>query len=125
MSMSPFSLFDTLRAGRKRYYMASVVRSVINSAINYFEIVLCFGVFYYFGWQQPGFKNDWTNAYYFSAVTQLTVGFGQTMPLGWLKLVALFQFIIGYAFTVLIISRFIGLLPSSRTIAGDGQADDD
>jgi len=118
------SLFDVLRTGREFNYMASVVRSIINVMINYFEIILCFGIIYRFDQKYLNAASHWTDAFYFSVVTQITVGFGQIMPQGILKLVTVLQFILGYFFTALIISRFISLLPHVRTIAGDGQSDD-
>jgi Ion channel len=117
------SLFDVLHTGKDYHYMASVVRSIINVMINYFEIILCYGILY--GYCEPHLDKarDWMDAFYFSAVTQVTVGFGEMMPRGALRWVTVSQFLLGYFFTALIIGRFISLLPQSRTIAGDGQSD--
>ena len=118
------SLFDVLRTGKDYHYMASVVRSIINVMINYFEIILCYGIVYGFCEPHLDKAKNWLDAFYFSAITQVTVGFGEMMPRGVLRWVTVSQFLLGYFFTALIIGRFISLLPQSRTIAGDGQSDD-
>jgi Ion channel len=117
------SLFDVLRVGKEFNYMASVVRSIINVIINYFEIILCFGIIYSVNQKYLTDVIQWTDAFYYSAVTQITVGFGQSMPHEYVKLLTVLQFLLGYFFTALIIGRFIGLLPQNRTIARDGQSD--
>jgi hypothetical protein len=118
------SLFDVLRTGKDYHYMASVVRSIINVMINYFEIILCYGILYGYCEAHLDKTRDWMDAFYFSAITQVTVGFGEMMPRGALRWVTVSQFLLGYFFTALIIGRFISLLPQSRTIAGDGQSDE-
>jgi hypothetical protein len=117
------SLFDVLRTGREYHYMASVVRSIINVILNYFEIILCFGILYRFNEQHLDKARGWTDAFYFSVVSQVTIGFGEIMPGSSLRWLTALQFILGYFFTALIIGRFISLLPHGRTVAGDGQSD--
>lgn len=118
------SFFDVLRTGKDYHYMASVVRSIINVMINYFEIILCYGILYGYCESHLDKTRDWMDAFYFSAITQVTVGFGEVMPRGALRWLTVSQFLLGYFFTALIIGRFISLLPQSRTIAGDGQSDE-
>ena len=118
------SLFDVLRTGKQYNYMASIVRSIINVIINYFEIIICYGVFYFYHLPRLEKASNWVDAFYFSAITQVTVGFGEMMPHGHLRWLTVTQFLLGYFFTALIIGRFISLLPQSRTVAGDGQSDD-
>jgi hypothetical protein len=119
------SLFDVLRTGKDYHFMASVVRSIINVIINYFELILCFGILYSFNGKYLDKLDGWSDAFYFSAVTQITIGFGEIMPKGALRWLTVTQFSLGYFFTALIIGRFISLLPQGRTIAGDGQSDEE
>lgn len=118
------SLFDVMRVGRSYNYMASVIRTIINVIINYFEILLCFAIIYAFNIDCLKGGEDWTDALYFSSVTQVTLGFGEIFPEGAMKFVSILQLMLGFLFTALIIGRFISLLPQSRTIARDGESDD-
>lgn len=117
------SLFDVIRTGKELNYVASAVRLIINVLINYFEIILCFGIIYACNEKYLNPVSHWTDPFYYSIITQITVGFGQMAPHGILKLVTVLQFILGYFFTALIIGRFISLLPHGRTVAGDSQSD--
>jgi hypothetical protein len=49
-------------------------------------------------------------------VTQLTIGYGDIAPMGPVKYLALFQGFIGFLFTILILGRFIALLPENPEI---------
>jgi len=118
------SLFDVIRVGRSSNYMASVIRTIINVIINYFEILLCFTIIYIFNIDSLKGGDDWIDALYFSSVTQVTLGFGEIFPEGAMKLISILQLLLGFFFTALIIGRFISLLPQSRTIAKDGESDD-
>lgn len=118
------SLFDFIRTGKPSNYMASVVRTIINVVINYFEMILCFGILYHYQADQLSNITTWSDPFYFSIISQMTLGFGEIMPTGSLKLLTSLQFVLGYFFTALIIARFISLLPQGKTIAGDSQSDE-
>jgi hypothetical protein len=62
---------------------------------------------------------DSLGACYFSAVTQLTIGYGEKLPKDFLRLLVVIQATIGLFFTVLIFARFVSFLPRSESILGD------
>jgi hypothetical protein len=75
-------------------------------------MILIFGyIYYYFKNSLYGCKSIF-DAYYFSAITQLTIGYGDLHPHGWLKLISGIQGVIGTLFLVLIIAKVITLLPN-------------
>lgn len=119
------SLFDIIRIGKPFNYMASVVRTIANVFINYFEMILCFGIIYSYNVNSLTNISHWSDSYYYSITTQTTFGFGEIIPSGVIKWVTCLQLILGYFFTALIISRFISLLPQSKSIVGDSQSDSD
>ena len=108
------SLFDRLKINWRYYYIENTVRTILLSLINYVEFIVCFGFFYCVagrGGRLLVFKESPFDGYYFSGVTQLTIGYGDISPHGWVKYLALFQGFLGFLFTVLILGRFIALLP--------------
>lgn len=108
------SLFDRLKINWRYYYIENTVRTILLSLINYLELIVCFG-FIYCVLGRDGrwltFKESIFDGYYFSGVTQLTIGYGDITPMGPVKYLALFQGFIGFLFTILILGRFISLLP--------------
>ncbi|UOR13321.1 potassium channel family protein [Halobacillus amylolyticus] len=60
--------------------------------------------------QSPGvFPYSWTKevarGVYFSGVTLFTVGYGDLMPIGWGRLVAVFEALIGYTLPAAIVAK--------------------
>jgi hypothetical protein len=53
---------------------------------------------------------------YFSAITQLTIGYGDIAPLHGLRAIAVVQGVLGFFFTVILVARLISELPQ---ISGD------
>jgi len=51
------------------------------------------------------------DTFYFSVVTQLTIGYGDIQPLGAAKVVAGVQATVGWALTLLVLARFVSFLP--------------
>ena len=49
--------------------------------------------------------------FYFSVVTQLTIGYGDVYPISVLRVVAVLQGLIGVVFVVLVLARLIASLP--------------
>ncbi len=65
--------------------------------------------------------NDWTDALYFSVVTQLTIGYGDVTPKGIAKAVAAVQALFTFAFTVLLLGRIITVLPRLKSVMHDSR----
>jgi hypothetical protein len=107
------SLFDSLR-GRSDHMVASGIRLVVLSFVNFLELITCFATIY------AVFIDDLTNAggpwdaLYFSIITQLTVGYGDLAPCGGLRAVAALQALGGLSFLTLIFVRTIAALPQFR-----------
>lgn len=118
------SLFDIIMIKNKSNFMASVIRTIVNVFINYFEMIACFGIIYNYNLDNFKGMTHWSDSYYYSITTQTTFGFGSIIPIGYLKWITSLQLLLGYFFTALIISRLISLLPQGKSIAGDSQFDD-
>ena len=56
--------------------------------------------------------------FYFSFITQLTIGYGDVSPKGWLRLVVVLQGLIGFLFVVSVLVRAIAALPPVHMGAG-------
>lgn len=110
------SLFDRLKINWRYYYIENTVRTILLSLVNYVEFVLCFGFIYCVAGRGGTlflFKDSPYDGYYFSGATQLTIGYGDISPHGWVKYLALFQGFLGFLYAILILGRFIALLPES------------
>ncbi len=109
------SVFDQLRT-HEQLVISSAVRTLVLSFVNYIELGVCFGLLYgtlsgsLVG--STGILDD----LYFSAVTQLTIGYGDIRPLGWARFVSVVQGAISVAFTILMLGRIVGLLPRIVTV---------
>jgi potassium channel LctB len=110
------SLFDRLKINWRYYYIENTVRTILLSLVNYLEFILCFGFIYCVAGRGGGlllFPESPFDGYYFSGATQLTIGYGDISPHGWIKYLALFQGFLGFLYAILILGRFIALLPES------------
>jgi Ion channel len=109
------SVFDQLRT-HEQLVISSAVRTLVLSFVNYIELAVCFGLLYgtldgtLLG--SAGYLDD----LYFSAVTQLTIGYGDIRPLGWSRFVSVVQGAISVAFTILMLGRIVGVLPRIVTV---------
>jgi hypothetical protein len=62
---------------------------------------------------------DSFDPFYFSAITQLKIGYGDVVPTEGLRVVAAAQGLLGFMLGVFAISRVIAFLSKTRTVIGD------
>jgi Ion channel len=86
-------------------------RTLILAGINYFELALCFGVLYASNYQSLNGASRPITAFYFSIITQLTIGYGDVSPRGWLRLVVVVQGMLSALFIITVFARAIAALP--------------
>ena len=110
------SIFDRVRLSWRDHYAESVPRILILAVWNYLELMLCFGILYthYFHRGLLHGAENLMDPYYFSAVTQMTIGYGDIKPLGSAKIVTMIQGFTGFLFQLLILGRMVTLLPEIR-----------
>jgi hypothetical protein len=90
-----------------------LVRSVVFFVWNFLELIVWFGLAY-LPLQFTKDSSCFWSRFYFSAVTQLTIGYGDLTPLGGATVLAVAQGLLGWILTVLVIGRFVGALPDLR-----------
>lgn len=114
------TIFDAIN-NRPDNIVASKVRMVILSLINFLELIICFGIIYalYFDLLSSQASISKFDSFYFSTVTQLTIGYGDISPTSFLKFVASLQGLLGLLFVVLILARFITALPKIESLIDD------
>ena len=97
--------------------MASSVRTLILTILAYFEATACFALLY-FVWRGDlsGAGHGIGDCVYFSAITQLTIGYGDIVPAHGLRAVSVVQGVLGFFFAVILVARLISELPK---ISGD------
>ena len=91
--------------------VASIQRTLILAAINFLELGLCFGFFY--ALNKELLEGDGVGAltgFYFSFITQLTIGFGDIHPIGWLCIVAVIQGLTAALFVLLVFGKIVASL---------------
>ena len=92
--------------------VASVQRTFILAAINFFELGLCYGLFYalHKDLLRGGDHVGALTGFYFSFITQLTIGFGDVYPTGWLRIVAVIQGLTAALFVLLVFGKIVASL---------------
>jgi hypothetical protein len=103
--------------------VASVLRILILTIVNNGELFLCFAGIYAANSHLLSSKSSW-DALYFSGTTQLTVGYGDVLPKGWLRCVAVVQGWMGTMFALLILGRLVGIMPALREIGAGSPGED-
>lgn len=112
------TLFDAL-SGRPDERVTSRARMIVLSGVNFVELWLCFGVIYATDYVRLRGAGRPVTAFYLSIITQLTIGYGDVYPTGWLRLVAAAHGLTGILFVILVFGRFMASLPQIRGIFGD------
>lgn len=88
-------------------------------AINYVELMIWFGVVYALNYHSLHGADEPASAFYFSIVTQLTIGYGDVSPMGWLRIIAALQGLIGALFVIVVLARAISASTSPPQTAAD------
>lgn len=110
------NLFDAIRVEKGSHYVSSILRTIILSLINYFEIFMLYSIIYNFQINLLVGANGYHDTIYFSFITQLTIGYGDILPKGILKLVSMTQGIFGFLFGILVLSRFISIISTPNSV---------
>lgn len=96
----------------KQQEVVNVTRSLVLLLWNFLELILWFGLLYLpLTFAQP--KSFWS-MFYFSGITQLTIGYGDFTPVGLAKAIAILQGSLGWLVTVIVVARFVAALPGIR-----------
>ena len=84
-----------------------IQRSLVLAAINYVDLMLWFGLIYALNYQLLNGAGQPATAFYFSVITQLTIGNGDVSPTGWLRIIAAAQGLIGALFVIVVLGRAV------------------
>lgn len=109
------NIFDRIRIFAPQNRVASVERTLVLSVINFVEIWLCFSIAYGSKLENLTNSTGWFDGYYFSAVTQLTIGYGDIAPTGWLRPLAMLQGFLSFLFAIIVLARLVALLPTLQS----------
>lgn len=109
------SVFDQLRTD-ERVVIASAVRTLVLSFLNYLELLICFGIVFVTMLEQLVGAVTWLDAIYDSVVTPLTIGYGDIRPVGTARFVSAMQGLVAVAFTILILGRIVSVLPKVESV---------
>jgi len=116
-------LFDKYRKEKSggKYFLGGYERLVICAMLNYAEILFWFALYYRnfscsFNAKNIGL-NTFSGSLYFSLVTMSTLGYGDISPKDDIAMFLCFaQTLIGIFLALLILGRFISLLPRPKAI---------
>ena len=118
-------VFDQLDAPpQKKYVVASVDRVVVLGLVNYLELIVTFATIYAFNRDSIVGATDWFAPIYLSAISQLTIGYGDIHPGYWLRPVAVIQGLMALSILVVLVARFVAALPPMPSAFDKANADD-
>ncbi|MCZ7613196.1 MAG: ion channel [Ignavibacteriaceae bacterium] len=116
-SVVNMNIFDQLRVTASRgHKTATTERALVLSVVNFIELAFCFSVLYYFTNIIPADSPSKFDALYFSVIVQIGIGFSELQVKGNLKFILLIHFLYGFFYTLLIISRLVGLIPIFKSV---------
>lgn len=106
----------------KQYVSSTASRVIVLGVLNYIELFVCFAAMYAYAPEriaQTTTAIHWSDgglgilekAMHLSVASQLTIGFGDVAPDGWLRPVVWFQGAAGLTILALFITRYMSLLP--------------
>jgi hypothetical protein len=111
-------LFDRISYPGKNRVVSTKARIVTLGFLNFIELGVCFGGIYScFPQLIYSDHRDFLQAFHLSFISQITIGYGDVYPLGWLRPVTWLQGLSGIIILTLLVARYIGLLPTR----GDSQ----
>lgn len=111
------NIFERLRIkASDSHFVASHIRTVVLTLWNFLELMFCFGIVYSARLDLLAHSEGPLDGYYFSMMTQLTVGFGDIYPVRWGRLLASIQGILGFFFALVVLTRLTNFLPRSEAI---------
>jgi hypothetical protein len=85
----------------------STQRTLVLATINYVELMLWFGLFYALQYHCLHGASQPATAFYFSIITQLTIGYGDVYAMGWLRIIAAAQGLFGALFVIVVLGRAV------------------
>jgi Ion channel len=95
--------------------VVSPVRTLTLAAINYVELMLCFGLVYALNYQSLHGAGQPATSFYFSIITQLTIGYGDVYATDWLRIIAAAQGLIGALFVIVVLGRAVSAPTTSNS----------
>lgn len=96
--------------------VAYLQRSAVLAIINFFELMLCFAVVYASSFLAGRWTATEFDPLYFSAITQLTVGYGDIAPQGLARLVVGVHTCLTFVLALIALSRLVSLLPRPKEV---------
>jgi Ion channel len=103
------TLLDALK-GRADQLVGSTARMLVLAGFNFVELLLCFGIIYATNYKSLMGAGRPVTGFYLSIITQLTIGYGDVYPTGWMRLVAATQGLAGVVFVILVFGRLVASL---------------
>jgi len=112
-------VFDAI-SGRAELQVASHVRTLVLTVLNAFELAFWFGVIYVLRLDDLKDASTKADAWYFSVVTQFTIGYGDITPKPALRFVVGLHILLAFILVVLIIARAVAILPAMHELRPNG-----
>jgi Ion channel len=111
------NIFERLRIkASDSHFVASHIRTVVLTLWNFLELMFCFGIVYSTRLDLLSHAENPLDGYYFSMMTQLTIGYGDINPVRWGRLLAAIQGVLGFFFALVVLTRLTTFLPRSEAI---------
>jgi hypothetical protein len=114
-------LFDEFDSRTHLYVHSSPTRVVVLGLVNYLELIVCFAAVYASAphlvsthADPPVFAGPAGKGLHLSFATQLTVGYGDAYPVGWLRPVAWLQSLAGLGLIALQVARYMAVVPPAH-----------